>query len=468
MQAFVSGRDESSEADPRFADLVVRGFVSSATAAALAALVVLGHATWALALVAVFGTVAICAVDTSYLPAVALVAFSFIPVVYLNVNTKHGALNPEIVIILVLLARFIVERRRLRWGRHLLPLVLLTTWVATMTVLSTVRSTSEAWTLDFVVLLFLPSVLLANWAVARERLLKCWLATGGFLGLYGVIEFALKRNLVYGHIFGDLGQVGGVYRITTALGHPLVNGLFFCVVTLLGIGRIIRGCARWEAVALVFSGCGLLATGSRGALLAFAVALIVVVCGFALGSNQLLRRRAAIVGVAFLAVASGGAVLASTRTDLASSTTTRLETYQAGEMLTREYWPFGAGPGVADQLKTDMPVGQAQRFIESSALELAAELGLPGIVLILWLLLTVVWMALRRQPEVAGAIVGFAIAASTFDFWDEYRPGLLILGLLIGLGTGVDQLLGDGTPRVRAGRSVRPRYGDPSIENAES
>jgi hypothetical protein len=463
MGAGADQRRRSPERYERFAGgLAVRTVAGLMIAALLSAALALGHTTWPVGVLALLGSVAICTVELSYAPAAALVAFVLVPVVYLSANTRHGALNPEVPIMLVLLIRFGVERRRLHWGRHLLPLVMLTLWVVTMTALSTVRSTSEAWTLDFITLLVLPAVLLVNWEAARKHLLTCWLAIGGVVGFYGIIEWLLKRNIVYGHLFAEAGlvQSGGAYRITTTLGHPLVNGIFFCVTTLLGVGRIVRAHRPWEVIATAFAGVALLATGSRGAVLAFAIGLVFTLAGSVFRTAEPAhRRRAVAVIVVFLALAGGGAIYASTRTDLSGSTSTRLETYQAGEMLIHEYWPFGAGAGVADELKVNMPVGEAQRTIESSALELAAELGLPGVVLTLWLLLAAISTAFRRQPEVAGALVAFCVAASSFNFWDEYRPGLLILGLLIGSGaaTVTEPLPGQGPPSSVRTATLRQR-----------
>lgn len=187
----------------------------------------------------------------------------------------------------------------------------------------------------------------------------------------------------------------------------------------------------------MLSAAGLFATSARGAALGLAIGTVVILGArlSPLGGEH--NRRTIITAIVLIVgLAAGGGLYLSRRfgsAEAAGSTAVRLETLQAGEVLVREYWPLGAGPGLADELKMSMPIGSYQRGVESSAFEIAIDLGLPGIVLTLWLFGVVIMSAIRTRPDLAACVIAYVVVASTFNLVDEDRPGLIIWGLLVGL-----------------------------------
>jgi hypothetical protein len=414
-------------------------FISLPATALVAAALTRGYGLALVAAVALAAIWLLLIVDLSYVPAAALAAFVLLPTPYLSVNTYHGAVSPALGVVAILAVRAAIEGRPIRRGAHLTPLLLLAAWIVLRTVDSPIRTTSMTWSLAFVVLAIIPALFLPGWRRAQRHVEQCWLALGGVLGIYALVELILHRNPLFGSLFasGSLASAGGVYRVTTTLGDPLLNGVFFCLATLIGMGRILRGPTRWETGATLMSAVGLFATSSRGAVLALAVALVVFL-GVVLSSrDEGLTRRAVLTTILVVAAmgVGGGLYLAKRvgSAEAAASTAVRLETFQAGEVLIRQYFPLGAGPGLTDKLKQSMPVGEYQRGVESSAFEIVIDLGLPGLLLVLWLFGAGAFTAIRKRPELTGAIVAYIVAASTFNLLDEYRPALLLWGLLIGL-----------------------------------
>jgi polysaccharide biosynthesis protein PslJ len=430
----------SSRGGGRRRDALILAVVAGLTTSAISTSLVTGHVIWLAGVAAAAAGGALFLVDITLLPAIALAACVLLPTSYLRVNTYHGALSPALGVMIVLLIRATAEGVRFRRGPHLLPLVLLSLWIISRALGSPIRTTSMTWSLSFIVLVTVPALVLPGWPIAQRRVEQWWLALGALLGIYGLVELALHANPIFGSFYASaLGATpaGNVYRITTTLGDPLLNGVFFSLASLIGIGRILHRPARWEVAATALSIAGLFATSSRGAALALGVGLVIVLA-VTLGSPKVTRTRQTIVTATLLIIAigaGGGAYLSqrASSSEAAASTSVRLETYQAGETLVRQYWPLGAGPGLTDVLKYAMPIGNYQRGVESSAFEVLIDLGLPGALLTLWLFGAAALSALRSRPELSACVIAYVVVASTFNLLDEYRPALLLWGLLVGV-----------------------------------
>jgi hypothetical protein len=417
-----------------------RATLVALTAVLAAIAFVLGHAIWVGAGVGLVAAGVLFVIDIDLLPAIALTACVLLPTSYLTVNTYHGALSPALGVVLALLLRAGFEGLLFRRGPQVLPFVLLGLWIVIRAIDSPIRTTSLTWSVSFLALALMPGLLLPGWSGAQRRVERCWLALGGVLGLYGLMELVLQSNPIFGRLYAAAGTIlseGSVYRITTTLGDPLLNGVFFSIAALLGLGRIFNQPARWEWVATLLSLVGVFGTSSRGAALAFGIGMLIVIAGvLRLRRGALDRRTVVTAALLVIAVAAGGGAYLDRRAgsaEAAGSTEIRLETYQAGAVLAREYFPLGAGPGLTDSLKYTMPIGQYQRGVESSAYEMLIDLGVPGVALIVWLFGAGALSALPRRPDLAACIVAYIVAASSFNLVDQYRPALLLWGLLIGL-----------------------------------
>ena len=71
--------------------------------------------------------------------------------------------------------------------------------------------------------------------------------------------------------------------------------------------------------------------------------------------------------------------------------------------------------------------------IENSYLQILVSIGIPGLLLVIILIGSVVREGIRRArlPAVA-ALLSVAFVMSTFNFAEGDRPGLILLGLLAG------------------------------------
>ena len=231
--------------------------------------------------------------------------------------------------------------------------------------------------------------------------------------------------------------------MTTSLGHPLTNGTFFAVAAMLGLGRAFAGERGWGLAATVFSCVGLAGSASRGPTVALGVGLVVLLVAMALGAGSSISsgRRLLLPLVVVFVVAGGAYAYLAERSAggaAAGSLSTRLVTYEGGLELIHEHGLWGGGPGLTDELKRNLPTGQATRGVESSALQLLISLGVPGLLTAAWLMTAAGASALRDRPELTACLVTYTIAAATYNLLESNRPALLMWGVLVGLSIRPD------------------------------
>lgn len=414
------------------------GLTACAAGAAAAVGVGLGWGALGL-LVLLLAAVWLCLMPVDWLPALALASFVLVPVLHLPLDSLNGAINPGIGIVFVWAIRLASGRGQVTFGAEVVPLGLLLLWVVWSTLYSARPETSLLWTVNFVVLVGLLGLLLPGQPVARELLLRTWLALGVSLGAYAVLELLVQANPILDWLYrstGSLEQTWEVYRVTTTLGHPLVNGTFFAIAVVIALSRVLRTPSRGFVVATLCCLGGLVGTASRGAVLAAGVGVLLLLLGPMVRRGSEISRRALIPVVIVLVVAVCGAYMylgARASGDEASgSTMVRQATYELGLEIAEDHWPWGAGPGIADNLKREAFAGDQDRGIESSYLQIAISLGLPGLMLLGFAALTAIARAIRRQPEIAAALVAYFVSVAFFNLIEAHRPALLLLGVLMG------------------------------------
>ncbi|HHV57634.1 MAG TPA: hypothetical protein GXX50_07725 [Firmicutes bacterium] len=211
---------------------------------------------------------------------------------------------------------------------------------------------------------------------------------------------------------------------------------------------------RWGArlvwlLVLACAGAGLILTFSRGGWLAVGLALVVL--GI-LWDRRLLLLVA--VGLVLLPLAAPGQVLtraASIGSLEDSSNTFRLSIWLAVLRMIAAYWSTGIGLGSAafNQVYPQfMLAGTPAMHSHNLYLQLALELGVPGLVAFLWLLGAVAARALSALPRLAGrrqgllaallaSLAGFLLHGAVDNVW--YSPKLTLLfwaalGLVLALG----------------------------------
>ncbi len=449
------------------ASIVLPRFVSS-----------LGIIVIPLALLAFAALVTLFLLPVQILPAVALVTFALIPARVLPQDGPIGALPLTTMIIVIWAVRRLLP---VKTDAHLhtpsAPFRSATRYFALLflvwTLFTLVRTTdlqaSLGWMISFSAAVLLP---LCIGTSTRESywIRRVWLVLGGWLGAYAIIEGLLRFNPIWGTLFTALGlsdhQHWSVYRADASFGHPLFAALFFAVALALAIGIWLQESSKPALAAAVFSGLGLVATVSRGAILAAAIAV-----GFAYAVSLVLRGEKRWGKFALLAVLMVVAVVALFQFDAFTARNNSIEAELSSQARDLGVWVslqaanltgwIGSGPGtsgITGRLFNEVT-------IENSVLQLLISIGLPGVLLFLLMIGSAVAHALsRRAVGSAAALVAYTVCIAGFNAIDALRPMHLLLGCLLIMalnptpGNAVTPL----EPRRASGArpaSVRPKRG---------
>lgn len=402
-----------------------------------------------LALYAAYALV-LCMIPLRLVPAALLVVWVLIPMKYLPVpDIMARTLGPNIVGVGVLSVRAGIrlafpgpkgEATHKRPSLRIPPTLLaLTAWFCICLAGTGFQGRSLAWTASMVVLTVLLALCIQAVPEAVKPLATTWCVLAALVGAVAVVEtFILKQNPLYGAFYalptGDvrpLTQVWSVYRATTTLGHPLVNSLFMAMSLPMLCQAILKRHAREKAIVLsCFVVGGLIAAGSRGAVGAAAVGGMAtfVVHGFVSqrGRSVWLARIVTaslalltvllLANVPYLTERSGSG-------EGRASTEYRGDALRAAPHLVLASPLFGVGPGAAEKV----------RNLENSWLEWAVALGLPGFVILAWVLADAGIRALRARDEaLVGTLTVLVIGAAGFNFLEGHHAGHLTLGLVLG------------------------------------
>jgi len=393
-----------------------------------------------------FGLASLFLVPIEVLPLLTLLWLALVPVNDLPLPAVARAASPGLVIVLVW-----ALRREVAGAAHpsrALPAPLRTTillllgWLLVMTLATISLSRSLVWDIAFGGTVLLP--LAIGFTKREARLVVDGLvALGALLAIYAVGEFLLKHNPLFGHLYErapfPVEERWSTYRVTTALGHPLNNALFFAAASVAGFSRYLETRRTLYAAGFLLALVGLLLSGSRGALYLTPVCLVAVVAmqvrAGAL-SLQRLGRLALIAGVG-LAVLFGlysqTVGLRANSTEGRVSTDVRYRALEASLHASSRREFLGSGPGTsnsADQEDIQNPA-DVGLVIENSYLQLLVSIGLPGLVGVVALFGGLVWFGFRRRNiAAAGAFLAMALVIGTYNFIEGVRPDLLFLGVL--------------------------------------
>ena len=296
----------------------------------------------------------------------------------------------------------------------------------------------------------------------------CWLLVGwaAVLALGGVWQSVRGTGQ-----FTD----GPLARAHSVFVTPNTFAGFLIVALPAGIALVMtsRGALRRAAgllTAAIFA--GLVLSQSRGAWVAGAVGLLLLLWQLA-RQGRVRRPHRAMAGLALAATVAAAAVLVLSpglreRTLSSATLAERLLYWQAAGRMAVDSFPLGTG---LDSYHLAYPAyqpaalaGTTQCYAHNDYLQLAAELGPVGLVLLLWLLWRVAGAARRVQgqdtapPEtpllaacVAGAAAGLLHSAVDFNL---YVPAtalsiFLCLGVVAAAGCGLSGVSGESRPERR-------------------
>jgi hypothetical protein len=409
-----------------------------------------------LVLVAFAAVAVLLLVPVEILPALALTVFALLPSRLLPQDGPLGALPLTTIILVIWAGRRIflgqgndayVEPGNIRGtaSTHehepfktaaIISGALFFVWAAIALIRSVDFQASAGWLISFTAGALLPLVV---GRATREAIWirRAWLMLGGWLGAYAVVEAALQANPLWGNLYIALGatdsQHWSVYRAEASFGHPLFAALFFAVACAIAIGVWLTSNNRWTLLAGLFSGLGLVATVSRGAMLGGAVAVMVaylvamVISGEKRWSRFSLLAVLGVVGI-FGIFQFDAFTARNDSTEAALSSGARdTGVWVAGKVTDMTNW-LGSGPGtsgISGRLFDDV-------VIENSMLQLLMSVGLPGLILFIGCIGAAFLHALSRGAvgDMAG-LLAYAICISGFNAIDALRPMHLLLGCLI-------------------------------------
>lgn len=403
------------------------------------------------------------------LPAVALVTFALVPARILPQDGPIGALPLTTMIIVIWAVRRLLPTHArpttppapFRSATRYFALLFLV-WTLFTLARTTDLQASLGWMISFSAAVLLPLTIGTS---TREAywIRRAWLLLGAGLGAYAVIEAVLRFNPIWGTLFSALGltdhQHWSVYRSDASFGHPLFAALFFAVAAALAIGIWLQENSKPALAAAVLSGLGLVATVSRGALLAAAIAI-----GFAYAVSLVVRGDKHWGKFALLAALMVAAVVGLFQFDAFTARNNSVEAELSSQARDLGVWVsvqaanltgwLGSGPGtsgITGRLFNEVT-------IENSLLQLLISIGLPGLILFLLMIGSAVAHAVsRRAVGAAAALVAYTVSIAGFNAIDALRPMHLLLGCLLILA--LNPLGAKTVPLEPAQAAVRPKRG---------
>ena len=260
------------------------------------------------------------------------------------------------------------------------------------------------------------------------------------VGVYGIVEYGLRHNSLYGSLYAAsplaeswyaVSNDPRSYRITTTLGHPLTNAQYFLLAATLAAGALdgAVGLRRTLAVvALPVLVAAAMATGARVTLVVLAVVPVLV---------MVLSRRVRALG---WAVVFGGLVLVAaayspygdvlrqrfTTEEGTKSTEVRERSLELiPEMLQRANLLTGDRLGRSSELSSEMLVTKQQVGFENPWLMLFVDVGAPlatlYLLVVLGLLGSVVCAAWRsRDPAVIYPAIGTVAMVLMYSSYNSF------------------------------------------------
>ena len=429
----------------------------------------LGHVLVAGVVVACAAGVVTFVVPRQWLPSGALAATVLIPVRALPVPEILTVISPGLLVITVWLLRGLTtrdqaDRRHDKWaGLRALIVTGFGVWLLLGAVTSDYVGNSLAWGFTFALTVL--CVWLAGADAETIALVKVtWYVLASTLALYAMVEFALQANPLFDPLYArapfPVVQNWSVYRVTTTLGHPLTNSLFFSLSFALALGDYFSTRRPLVLSVSALSAIGLALTASRGGLVAAAAgAVAVIACALLVmgrGGRFAKWSIAVIAAVGLIAMTQAGVLQdrSSSREAQVSSADRSAALDVAIRVSGDAHW-LGTGPGTSNPATRDFVANSL--IIENSYLQLLISVGIPGLALFLALLAVSCLVAFRHgRAGPLGALVAYAVAAGGFNFLEANRPAHVLLGLVLVLCWGPDPAAGQadvrptGPPRASA------------------
>lgn len=271
--------------------------------------------------------------------------------------------------------------------------------------------------------------------VEVQRAIGVLTAAATVLAGFAIIEsFVLGSNPLLGSLYSAATNWGDeqtpIHRATTLIGHPLMNGTVFAVVSVIVVSRVLsarRGVRRADVVQLLVLVGGIAATQTRTGALAALVGLLLAVAFSAQPGNRI--RRFSFVGVAaLLAVFFSLALAERNNAGLDLTVGHRASVPAAALASISGHEVFGVGPRMSAQWRADNRFTGSSVSLENGYAQLFVSIGPVGMLIFLANLLIAVGFGLARAPSRAAAagLATFTVAVAGFNSL-ESAPRLFVL-----------------------------------------
>jgi hypothetical protein len=315
-----------------------------------------------------------------------------------------------------------------------------------------------AWRADTLfVIVFLAARALVLTERARERLVGVFLGTGGIVAAIGCFELVASRRwnafatrvldvpsfkLAVLHVHSPLGLgnveirevVGGhlVTRVGSVLFSPVALGFYLVAVAAVALESVVLGPprSRLALVVVAVAAVALLATVTRSAILSAVVAGLVILrprstgrggrpgrdgASAGRGSARVGRARLALLGLAAavllvpVAAATGATARSAAGLSGGQDVSQHLQALDRG-MRAMLADPLGRGLGTAPGVGNRFDVS-GELTSESAYLQVGDELGIPELVVFVWLYVAVLRRLGRRARSDRSGLSGGLFAA---------------------------------------------------------
>ena len=370
------------------------------------------------------------------LPAVSLWVFALVPIGYIIGVDELAARfwTPAVVVIGIWGLRLALGRSRrdfVRALRWMLPLALVLVFLGHNGVSST-RSFNWIGVL-FVTVAIPVAVVARSDDRTSSTLLRSWLVLGIGLSLVAVLEALVESNPLAAYYSFD--QHWAIYRVTTTLGHPLINGTFFSVTACLAAFSALRRDGYRAAGVICFALSGLAAglTGSRSGVYALVCGLgvgllVLLVSGRTSIANKLLGIVLGTVALVVLPALPTIADRAQSAEGIASSLYRDQVIKVAGKLFLARP-TFGWGPGTSSI--ANARAGEVLP-LENAVLGTLVSMGVVGaLCLLVLVVLVLVKVGQGRRPDGFAAVGAFVVAGSAFPLWETNAATLVLVGLVV-------------------------------------
>lgn len=420
--------------------LIWMGGIAAVVAGSALAIRFLGDSSWFGVVGVVIGIaflVVVFVIPAHWLPAVAVGAFAFVPIRFVPDNPLLSALPlPAIVMVVWMIRRGMLalsarhSGHTMPFGRirpHQIIVGAILVWLLLSLLFSDFKYTASGWTISFTAAALLP-LLVRNAAREAEVLRSFMVVSGGIAGTYAIVEGLFRYNFVFTPIYNAMGlssvQHWSVYRSEITFGHPLWAATFLSIGAAYGIIRWLTDGSKRDLIFGLLAALGVVATVSRGAVLALGLALLTgILCwafsrvGKSVGRTLLLG----IGGVAgiFAVIQFSGLLERGGSTEAIQSNMARDRAWTLSMDAAARHWPLGSGPGTSSLATA---VVDDKTVIENSGLQFLVSTGGIGLALVLVLIAAAgIASMLRRDYASLAALVAYVVAVAGYNAIDAKR-----------------------------------------------